>query len=138
MHTAPTMNRPIANTSPPSAVMKIAKAIAGSATMMRAPRSERRRRRRRCGDRRRGSEAIGLARPETPAALFELLERGLEVRAVEVRPEGVRKNELRIGALPEQEVRDAALAARADQEVGICHLGRVQVAGELFLAAPFI
>src|SRR5687768_10190109 len=40
----------------------------------------------------------------------------------EVRPEGLREVELGVGELPEEEVRDALLAAGADEEVG---LGRV-------------
>src|SRR5919198_6272928 len=128
--TAPTRKSPRANTSPPSAVMKIANAAAGAAAMRRAPRSERPRRRRRGGRRRggglrRGSEAIGLARPEPALPLLELVERRLEIRTIEVRPERLREHELRVRALPQQEVREPALAARADQEVGIGHLRRV-------------
>src|SRR4051812_20312938 len=71
-----------------------------------------------------------LAAAEAPPALRVLPERLAEVTAVEVRPEPVDEDELCIGELPEHEVRDAELAARADQEVGIRELGGVQVRGE--------
>ena len=45
--------------------------------------------------------------------------------------EDVGDPDLGIGDLPEQEVRDAQLAARADEEVGIGLAGRVEVASEM-------
>ena len=55
--------------------------------------------------------------------------------APEVGPELVAEDELRVGALPEQEVRDPLLAAGPDQQVGIVHLGRVEAAAEVLLGA---
>src|ERR1044072_443131 len=46
-------------------------------------------------------------------------DRLLEQLAAEVRPEGVEEHELRVGALPEQEVGDALLAAGAHEQIGI-------------------
>jgi hypothetical protein len=46
----------------------------------------------------------------------------------EVRPEGVGEVELGVGQLPEQEVAQAQLAAGADHQVGIGHVGQVEVA----------
>ena len=51
----------------------------------------------------------------------------------EVGPELVAEDELRVGALPEQVVGDPLLAAGADQQVGVVHLGRVQALAELLL-----
>ena len=46
----------------------------------------------------------------------------------------VREVQLGVGALPEQEVRQALLAAGADDQLGVAHVGRVEVLGELVLA----
>ena len=70
-------------------------------------------------------------RPAEPAPPLGVLgERGAQVALVEVGPEAVDEHELRVGELPEHEVRDAELAARADQQVGIGQLGRVEIRGE--------
>src|SRR4029077_10035620 len=76
------------------------------------------------------------APPEAPPALGELAQRPLERLAVEVRPQLLREHQLRIGTLPEQIVGDPLLAAGSDQEVGIVHIGRVEVATELLLGVP--
>src|SRR6476469_1514263 len=59
-----------------------------------------------------------------------LVQRGAKVALVEVRPELVDEDELRVGHLPKQEIRDAQLAARPDQQVGIGQVRGVQVGGE--------
>ena len=64
------------------------------------------------------------------------VERRLERLAREVGPELVAEHELRVGGLPQQVVGQPLLAARADDQVGIVHLGRVQVRAELFLGGP--
>src|SRR4051794_32050129 len=115
---------PAANTSPPWWTMISANTIAGIATTIRGARSDPVLRSRR--------SATPTA-PEPAPARGVLVERRLERLAREVRPQLVAEHELRVGDLPEQVVRDAQLAARADQEVGIVHVGRVQVAAELFL-----
>src|SRR5687767_6953478 len=73
------------------------------------------------------------ASSEAAGAGLVLAERGLERSPVEVRPERVAEDELGVSALPQQEVRDPLLAAGPDQEVGVVHLGRVQMVAELLL-----
>src|SRR5687768_611169 len=48
-------------------------------------------------------------------------DRLVEVLAAELRPEHVGHPELRVGDLPEEEVRDAELPRRADAEVHVAH-----------------
>src|SRR5215213_4594907 len=79
------------------------------------------------------ANTIAGTAPEAAPPLRVLVERRLERLAREVRPELVAEDELRVRELPQQVVRDAQLAARADQEVGIVHVGRVEVAAEVFL-----
>src|SRR4029079_17113781 len=79
--------------------------------------------------------SISAPRPEASLAIFELPQRGLESLAGEVRPQLVAEDELRVGALPQQVVRDSLLAARAYQKVWVVHLGRVEVAAEILLGA---
>src|SRR6188472_1312449 len=70
---------------------------------------------------------------ESSAAARILLDRGLQARLAEVGPERLVEDELRVGRLPEQEVRDSLLARRADHEVGIAQLRRVQARRERVL-----
>ena len=63
-------------------------------------------------------------RRSRPLVLGDGLE---ELLPAEVGPQHVGEHELRIGQLPQQEVRDAVLARRADDEVGIGLVGVVQV-----------
>src|SRR5581483_6722228 len=67
---------------------------------------------------------------ESTAAARVLLDRSAELRRPEVGPERVRERELRVGGLPQQEVRQPQLAGRADQEIGIRHLRRIEEARE--------
>src|SRR5436305_9330422 len=71
-----------------------------------------------------------LAPAEAPAPRRVLLERGAQLGLAEVGPPAVDEDELGVGELPEQEVRDPELAGGADEKVGIWHLGRVQVRGD--------
>ena len=71
--------------------------------------------------------AHSLPAAEASPAARVLLERAAQVARVEVRPEPVDEDELRVRELPEHEVRDAQLAARADQQVGVGQLRRVEV-----------
>ena len=50
-----------------------------------------------------------------------------QVALVEVGPELVHEDELCVGELPEQEVRDAQLAARSDQQIGVGKLWCVEI-----------
>ena len=52
----------------------------------------------------------------------------------EVRPHEIRDVDLRIGELPEQEVRDAGLGARPDQQVGVREVGLIEMRSEIALA----
>src|SRR5262245_46493942 len=54
----------------------------------------------------------------------KLRDRLLKVLLAEVGPQRVDKHQLGIGALPQQEIADALLAAGADQQVGIGHARR--------------
>src|SRR3954470_13022307 len=74
-----------------------------------------------------------LPPPEAAPPLRVLVERCLERLTREVRPQLVTEHELGVGELPQQVVRYAQLAARADQEGGTVHFGRVEVGAELFL-----
>src|SRR5207248_4185225 len=149
---APSANSPKTNTRPPSITRNSATAIAGSAVSTRALSSEgsrrRPRRRRRAGraaaDRRLGTARGRLARrmpcgvpgslaisgrsspAESPPARGELGERLLERLAGEIWPQLVAEDQLRVGRLPQPVVGQAALAARADDQVRGVHLGRVQ------------
>src|SRR5205823_9251945 len=60
---------------------------------------------------------------ESTAPARVLLDRGPELLRPEVGPERVGEDVLGVGGLPEEEVRDAALARRADHEVRVRHLG---------------
>src|SRR5256885_8863850 len=76
-----------------------------------------------------------LAAPEPPLARAVLRQRRLEGLAREVRPQLVAEDQLGVRRLPHQVVRQPPLAARADDEVGVVHLGRVEQPGERLLAA---
>src|SRR4051812_27133328 len=82
-------------------------------------------------------DARGLMGPLTAAeaapAAGVIVEGCAELLLAEVRPERVQEDELRVGELPQEEVRDPQLAGRADQKIGIRHLGRVQVRRECVL-----
>src|SRR2546428_177552 len=54
---------------------------------------------------------------ETTLASAELLDRARQLGGVEVGPQHAREDELGVGALPQQEVGHALLAAAADEEV---------------------
>src|SRR5512147_170933 len=56
---------------------------------------------------------------EAPASMLEVMDRLVEVLAAEIGPERVGDPELGVRRLPEEEVRDAELPARPDEEIGI-------------------
>src|SRR3954454_1680029 len=101
--------------------MTPAKRIAGIAMTTRAARSEPWLRR--------------LAATEPPPALAVLGQGRLEGLAREVGPQLVAEDELGVGRLPEQVVRQPPLAAGADDDVGVMHLGRVEQPPEVGLIA---
>ena len=53
--------------------------------------------------------------------------------AAEVWPQHIREDELAVGELPQQEVRDAVLAGRANHHVGVRHAWLVQVLADRLL-----
>src|SRR5471032_1376058 len=77
---------------------------------------------------RRGGTPEGLAADAAiaPLAPPEFGDGFLEMGLVEGGPQGVDEHQHGVGALPEQEVADALLAAGADQQVGIGHTGGQQ------------
>ena len=48
----------------------------------------------------------------------------------EVGPQHLGEDQLAVGQLPQQEVRDAELARRPHHQIGIGHVGEVEVAGD--------
>src|ERR1700679_1385346 len=83
-----------------------------------------------------GHRIVRRSAAEAPRADAELRDRLLERRAREVGPHLVTEHELRVGGLPEQVVRQALLAAGADDQVWIVQVRRVEAAAELVLRAP--
>src|SRR5215203_6009484 len=87
-------------------------------------------------------------RPEPPLPAAEVAHGVGQVGAAEVGPHAVGEDQLGVGALPEQEVREPLLAAGADQQVhvggGTAVVGRIGeqaregFAGELALAAQAV
>src|ERR1700757_774415 len=65
-----------------------------------------------------------------PVAAMISPDGGPEARPLEAGPQAIEKDQLRIGALPEQEVADALLAAGADQEIGVGDVAGQQMPGE--------
>src|SRR3977135_849980 len=63
---------------------------------------------------------------EAARATGKLQQRGVEGVGAEVRPQDVAPVELRVGRLPDQEIREALLAAGADDEVRVGQAGRVE------------
>src|SRR4029077_5420739 len=58
---------------------------------------------------------------EASIALLKIGDRPVEIGGAEIRPQDRRDPELGIGDLPQQEVRDAHLAAGADQQIRVRH-----------------
>src|SRR5437764_13250832 len=81
--------------------------------------------------RRHGSAAQSSFEPtETPVASLELAHRLEQMLSAEVGPQHVGEDELAVGELPQQEVRDPKLARRANHDIGIGHLRVVEMAGD--------
>src|ERR1019366_1384575 len=159
MQAPPSTIIPIAKIGPPSITRNSATAIAGIATSTRALSSERglraaarRDARRGRAGRRPGGAAAGWGRlgrrappgvcgplaisgPPSPAesapALGVLGEGLLERLAREVRPQLLAEDQLGVGRLPQQVVGEPSLAAGADDQVGIVHLGPIEACAEL-------
>src|SRR5215213_10108411 len=76
----------------------------------------------------RSANASGAAEPPLPRGV--LLARRPEVPPVEVGPESVEEDELRVGRLPEQEVAGAVLTRAAHEQVYVRHVRLVEEAGD--------
>src|SRR3990172_12704773 len=63
--------------------------------------------------------------PTLPAAV--LLHTRFEIGRGEVGPQDVREHELAVGGLPQQEVAEAMLATGADHQIGVGHVGHLEV-----------
>src|SRR5437588_7977990 len=71
---------------------------------------------------------VGLVdRAVTPVARLKIDDRLKQVAAPEIGPQYLGHVNLRVGNLPEQKVRDAKLAAGANQQIGMIDIRRVQV-----------
>src|SRR5581483_931157 len=73
---------------------------------------------------------VPSAPPEPAPAGGKLFEALLERASREIGPQLVAKHELGVGALPEQVVGDPLLAAGSDDQVGVVHVGGVQLRAE--------
>src|SRR5262245_46270467 len=74
---------------------------------------------------------------EAAIALLKVGDRPVEIGGAEIRPQDRRDPQLGVGNLPQQEVRDAHLAAGADQEIGVRHAVGVERAADVGLADIF-
>src|SRR6266702_3798230 len=88
-----------------------------------------------------GTRSAKLAEPtvpmshatEPPRAALEFENRAVERARPEIRPEVGRDPELGVGDLPQEEVGDPHLSARADEEIGIGHVRRVERSAHVLL-----
>src|SRR6266566_783308 len=76
---------------------------------------------------------LAFSNPSVAAlALLKLHQRFQQPCAVEIRPQRVGYENLRIGDLPEQKIAHAHLAARSNQQIGVWQALRVQMPRDLF------
>ncbi len=80
-----------------------------------------------------GTDRVGEGAAEAAVAAGVELARVPEMTAIEVRPQGVQEDHLRVRRLPDQEVRRALFPRRAQEHVDLGHLGVVEVLGERLL-----
>src|SRR4051812_34131735 len=80
----------------------------------------------------RGGQLLARA-AEAALAAAEGGERFLERRGAEVRPERIGEVELRVRELPQEEIGDALLAARANEEIRLGRVGHREPRGEALL-----
>src|SRR5687767_13613403 len=75
--------------------------------------------------------ALGLCAraTEPPLAALEVRDCVEELALPEVRPQGVGDVDLRVRDLPEKEIADAHLAARANEQIGVGNSGRPEMRG---------
>jgi hypothetical protein len=85
--------------------------------------------------RNRAKAISGSANAEAASAGGELGERLFERHTREVGPQLVAEDELGVGRLPQEVVGEAALSARADDDLGVMHLGGVEELSEVLLLA---
>ena len=65
--------------------------------------------------------------PKPPLPVLEPVNAIMQIRHMEIRPQGFREHELRIRALPKQEIAQAHLAAGADHQIHVRDAGGVQL-----------
>src|SRR5213075_2842519 len=75
----------------------------------------------------RGGRHLLAGAAEAPLAAGVGGDRLVERRGVEIRPQRLGEVELGVGELPEEEVADALLAARADKEIGLRRVAHREV-----------
>src|SRR3990172_11220927 len=68
-----------------------------------------------------------------PFSALELADRLKQVVPAEIGPQGGHEEEVGVSRLPEEEIAQALLAARANEQVGIRKIGRRQLAAEQLL-----
>src|SRR5665647_1367295 len=73
---------------------------------------------------------------EAPVAACVHLDRSPEVATIDIGPQGVGEDELRIGRLPQQEVARSLLSAGPPEQVDIRDLRLVEEVPEAFLGDP--
>src|SRR5262249_46935280 len=99
-----------AKNSPPNQIATMASGTKTSAERIRSPRAP-------------FFVSLGPAaanrRSVPPLASAIIGDRLLQLRSAEIRPQRLGEDKLGIGALPQQEIADALLAAGADQQIGI-------------------
>src|SRR3990172_4138404 len=71
-------------------------------------------------------------RPEAPPALLIIPDGSEEADLAKGGPVGVAEVEFAVGALPEEEAREADLAARPDNEIRIGKIVHVEILADLF------
>src|SRR5580698_1514600 len=81
----------------------------------------------------RGWGRSGVDGAEAADPALEVDDRLVEVTPAHVGPEDLGEDQLAVGQLPEQEVRDAGLARGANDQVGVGHVGKVEVAPDRLL-----
>src|SRR6266540_4234527 len=80
---------------------------------------------------------VPLPAAEAAPAAGVVVESGAELVLAEIGPERVDEDQLGIGELPQEKVRNPQLAGGTDQEVGVRHLGRIEISRERLLVHLF-
>ena len=68
-----------------------------------------------------------------PLPLGIPVQRAVELLFIEIRPQARAEVQFRVGQVPQQEIADALLTARPDEEVGVRNAGKGKLAPEFLL-----